>query len=197
MSTAVGFVGKLPAHGDFVRRGLAPAVAATLDAWLQREFGRASDPAAAMRALPPLRFASTALADGQLALGAMIPSGDSVGRDYVAVAVRLSPHAAIDLPEPLPDAWDDWCARAEALLTAARARYWTADATQAALEAADRASAATLTPAVPFAVRPMPEPATATWRPSLHGGERTAVRSAGLVAGDAFDRLVSADETAR
>ncbi|UAJ11322.1 type VI secretion system-associated protein TagF [Polymorphobacter megasporae] len=191
MTATVGFFGKLPAHGDFIRRGLPTAATSLLDDWVQAGFGRADDPAAAIRGLPPVRFASSAVVDGALCLGTMIASNDSVGRDYVLVAVHLSPNVSGALPEPLPDAWDDWCARAEALLLAAQSVPLTADATQAALETAARATVMALGGAEPFAVPDDIEPATASWRPAVGSGERRVTRSDGLPRGDAFDRLIA------
>ncbi len=187
----VGFFGKLPAHGDFVRRGLPVAATTLLDDWIQGGFGRATDPAAAIRALMPLRFASSAIVEGELGLGTMVASSDSVDRDYVLVALRLSPNASGALPETLPDAWDDWCARAEALLLAARTVPWTADATQAALEAAARATVVALVGTGPFAVPATIVPATLTWRPTVGGGDRRVDRSDDLPRGEAFDALIA------
>ena len=131
--TAVGFFGKLPAHGDFVRRGLPSAVTTALDDWLQGELGRVGSEAT--RAIIPLRFAATTLLDGHVGLGALVGSRDSIDRAYVAVALRLSAHPLGLLPDPIPAAWDDWCARAEALLLASHTLALTADATHAALQA--------------------------------------------------------------
>lgn len=191
MTATVGFFGKLPTHGDFVRRGLPVATASLLDDWIQAGFARADDPAAAIRSLAPVRFASTAIAGGTLGLGTMVASRDSVGRDYVLVALWLSPHSSGVLPEKLPDAWDDWCARAEALLVAAQNVPLTADATQAALEATAIASVVTLVGTPPHAVPDDTGPATLSWRPVVGGGERRVTRSDGLPRGDAFDRLIA------
>lgn len=191
MTATVGFFGKLPAHGDFVRRGLPIAMTSMLDDWVQAGFARAEDAAGAIRGLHPVRFASNAVADGSLCLGTMIASSDKVGRDYVLIGIRLSPNLSGALPEPLPPAWDDWCARAEALLIAAQTVPWTADGTQAALEAAARATILAVNGTEPFVVPDVIEPITATWRPMVGGGERRVTRSNGLPRGDAFDRLIA------
>lgn len=188
MTISVGFFGKLPAHGDFVRRGLPAAVTALLDDWLQAEFARADDPAATIAALEPMRFASTAVAVDQLALGAIVSSSDRIGRTYVLVAVRLAPNPTGALPVPMPADWDDWCGRAEALLIAARDGEWLADATQAALETSARATVAALVPSALFVVPDDPVPATIGWRPSLNGRHDIG-QTDGLPLGEAFDRL--------
>lgn len=187
MTVAVGFFGKLPAHGDFVRRGLPSVVTSLLDDWLQTELSRSDDPAAMIDGLQPIRFASTAVAANQLALGTIVRSGDRVGRSYVLLGVRLSPHPSVTLPEPVPPAWDDWCGRAEALMVAARDGQWSADATQVALETSARATVAALT-STPFAVAENLTPATLVWRSSLTG-EHTISRADGLPNGEAFDRF--------
>ena len=81
--------GKLPAHGDFVTRGLAPDERDALDLWLagslaeaRGAFGDAFEEL--YEAAPPWRFA-WAHGDGWTA-GAMAPSVDGVGRLYPIVA---------------------------------------------------------------------------------------------------------------
>lgn len=187
MTIAVGFFGKLPAHGDFVKRGLPGMVASLLDDWLQTGFSRSENPAAAIEGLRPIRFASTAVAAKQLALGTIVRSGDRVGRSYVLLGLRLSSHPSVTLPEPLPPSWDDWCGHAEALMVAARDGQWSADATQLALETSARATVAVPT-STPFAVAENSAPATLVWRPSLIGEHATS-RFDGLPSGETFDRF--------
>ncbi len=182
--TAVGLFGKLPAHGDFVRRGLPPAVTTALDEWLQGELSRL-DGTEAMRPIVPLRFAATTLLKGHIGLGALVGSGDSVGRDYVAVALRLSAHPLGPLPAPIPPAWDDWCVCAEAILLASCAAAWTADATQAALEATVLAVAE-----APLLGVADDAATVAVWRPRL-AGDAIMIRSAGMPSGETFDRLLA------
>ncbi len=191
VTVTVGFFGKLPAHGDFVRRGLPSSVTKSLDDWLQAEFARSSDPAAAIATLKPVRFASSSVVDRELALGTMIESVDRVGRAYVLMALRLSPHPSRVLPDPMPPAWDDWCGRAEALLIAARNSDWTADATQAALETAARAAVVALTPPAPYVVPQVLAPMTVSWRSSVDSGARRVDRTDGLPRDDAFDRFLA------
>lgn len=190
LAATIGLFGKLPAHGDFVRRGLAPALAAALDDWLQAELGRFADPAAVIRDLTPARLATTALEPGKLAVGAIVASWDRVGRVFPLVALRVTEHASGALPEVMSEAWDDWGGRAEAMLTAARNAGWTADAAAAALEASARATMAALVPPPPFAVPDSPEPETLAWRPVLLPGPRDVWRTPGLPSGAAFARLL-------
>ena len=194
MTVTVGFFGKLPAHGDFVRRGLPAAIVTLLDDWLQSEFMRSADPAATIRALVPLRFASTAMAPGELAMGTLVASVDRVGRDYALLALRLSSHPSGALPEVPLAAWDDWCGRAEAVLTAARAGDWTADTTQGALETAARAATVELTVTPPFAISAEPRPATVGWRPTLGLSASSVATIDGMPRGADFDRFIASVE---
>jgi len=82
----VGFYGKLPSHGDFLRRRIADESLGPWDAWLQTAI------AASRRILgerwldiyltsPAWRFACEAGACGPAPLaGVMVPSVDRVGR---------------------------------------------------------------------------------------------------------------------
>ena len=77
--------GKLPAHGDFVSRGLAPDERDLVDGWLAASLASARDALgagfeAAFDAAPPWRFAWR---DGaRWTAGALAPSADAVGRRY-------------------------------------------------------------------------------------------------------------------
>ena len=76
--------GKLPAHGDFVARGLAPAARDELDEWLAASLAARETLGMAFEdnydEAPPWRFAWRE-ANGWAA-GAMAPSVDGVGRHY-------------------------------------------------------------------------------------------------------------------
>ena len=195
-AATIGLFGKLPAHGDFVRRGLPGPVVDALDDWLQAELGRADDLPAVLDALAPMRFATSAVAAGEVAVGTLVASADKVGRVYPLIAVRLSAHPPNAFPERLPDAWDDWSGRVEATLIAARDGGWTADATLAALQVAARSAVATTAQASPFAVGNAGASATMVWRPVLLPGPRDAIVSAGLPRGENFDALLGARVTA-
>ena len=195
VTLSVGFSANCRRTATSSVAGLPAAVATRLDDWLQTEFGRSDDPAAMLAALEPVRFASSALAEGELALGAMIASSDRVARTYLLMALRLAPHPSGVLPEPVPGAWDDWCGRAEALLVAARDGGWTADATQAALETATRAAVVERIAAAPFSVPDDRKPMTASWRPTLGLVDRRSERVDGVPRGAEFDRFIAAAES--
>lgn len=183
VTTIVGLFGKMPAHGDFVRRGLPAQVVQRLDDWLQVEFGRAPDPSVAIAALPPLRLASLDIEPGTLALGTMIASHDKVGRHFPLMAVRLSAYLEAKLPEPVPAAWDDWCSDAEQQLLAARDDSVTADFALASLDQGELA-------AVHRAAEDELPLGTSAWR-SASSLEGLPVRTDGLPRGVDFDRLVT------
>lgn len=98
MKTAAGFFGKLPATGDFVSRGLPPALRAALDRWLT----------AGLAGIAPEDWpedglrAKLALA-GEEVIIALVPSGDRLGRLYPLAGV--APGAGVGRPEA--DAWVD------------------------------------------------------------------------------------------
>ena len=97
MSVEVGFYGKLPSHGDFLRRRVPDAFVAVWDGWLQ-ECLLASRTALADRWLdvyltsPAWRFVSGAGALGpQPLIGLMVPSVDRVGRYFHLTFVATLP----------------------------------------------------------------------------------------------------------
>ncbi len=86
--TAMVF-GKLPAHGDFVARGITPEVQAEIDGWLAGEMSRArAVHGAAFDRLfdhaPVWRFAWVQSASTWS--GAMSPSTDRIGRRFPVIA---------------------------------------------------------------------------------------------------------------
>jgi type VI secretion system protein ImpM len=89
--------GKLPAHGDFVARGLAPAECAAWDAWSSEALTHARDVMgeafeATHAAALPWRFAFRGgpFGPGRLA-GAIAPSMDRSGRRFVFVLGARAP----------------------------------------------------------------------------------------------------------
>jgi type VI secretion system protein ImpM len=88
MAWSAGVFGKLPRHGDFIRRGMEDAVADRWDAWLsdelerqRRRLGEAFD--ATHDVAPCLRFL---LRSGEnWRLGVVCPSLDAVGRRFFLV----------------------------------------------------------------------------------------------------------------
>jgi type VI secretion system ImpM family protein len=100
----VGFFGKLPSHGDFLRRRVSDAFVTVWDSWLQESL------AASRTALgdewldiyltsPVWRFACAAGACGSApAIGVMVPSVDRVGRYF---PLTLAAELPIDTPSLL------------------------------------------------------------------------------------------------
>jgi type VI secretion system protein ImpM len=114
-ASEVGFYGKLPSHGDFLRRRVSDAFIGVWDAWLQ-ECLTASRGALGDRWLdvyltsPAWRFACApgACGAGPIA-GLMVPSVDRVGRYFPLTVAAELPHAvnpliAARLLEPFYDA---------------------------------------------------------------------------------------------
>ncbi|MBP0466768.1 type VI secretion system-associated protein TagF [Roseomonas sp. PWR1] len=127
-----GLFGKVPAHGDFVRRGLPSSFVGPWDSWLQDAVAAARDAlgprwAEAWDAAPPWRFALPAGACGPDAVaGVMLPSEDTVGRRFpITLATLLAPG------EPMPG--PAWFERVEAVACAGRAGTADADALCAAI----------------------------------------------------------------
>ncbi len=115
---ALGIYGKMPAHGDFVRRGLPSSFVTPWDAWLSAGVAAARDQLAAgfeavWDAAPAWRFSLPAGVCGPDAVaGVMLPSEDTVGRRFPLTAAALLPAGVI--PE------EAWFARLEAAVRAAR-----------------------------------------------------------------------------
>jgi len=105
----IGVFGKLPQHGDFVRRGLPPAFVQAWDDWLQSRLGAArealgDDFAAAWAAAPTWCFRLHDGVCGEAPVaGVLIPSQDAVGRQFPLTLAAVLPIGA-----GLPD--EDWYA---------------------------------------------------------------------------------------
>ena len=101
MTTAAFAFGKLPAHGDFVARGLQPGEREAWDLWASHglQLARAelqADFEAAHEAAPVWRFAFGPGAFGAgWRAGAIAPSIDSAGRRFLIIA-------GLSSPDPLP-----------------------------------------------------------------------------------------------
>jgi type VI secretion system protein ImpM len=96
----LGFYGKLPGHGDFLRRRVSDAFVASWDGWLQ-ECVASSHAALGDRWLdayltsPAWRFSCAAGACGPApVMGVMVPSVDRVGRYFPLALVAELPKAA-------------------------------------------------------------------------------------------------------
>jgi type VI secretion system protein ImpM len=168
-----GLVGKLPAHGDFVRRGGPGAGLAQVDAWLDRELGGAVAAGimldAGVEALDGWRFATTGPEGPMIAVA--IASGDGVGRVFPLVATLTG--ATTDRV-----AAEHWCAAAADALAGVRDAGQGADAALAALSAIEP----------PAGDGPA---ATGWWHPDPAA---TAGEAADLPSGAAFRSLLSRSE---
>lgn len=98
----IGFYGKLPAHGDFVSRGLGPKQITVLDGWLQSAVASAQSElgeAWLERYLqtPAWRFVfSSGVIDAFAWAGLLLPSVDRVGRYFPIMAlVNLPPSTCL------------------------------------------------------------------------------------------------------
>lgn len=117
--------GKLPAHGDFIARGLSGAGRDAIDAWLAESLAAAraalgDDFESVYDRAPPWRCGAADMA------GALAPSVDAVGRRY-PIFVSLAGVA----PERVASAAE----ACEALLFDALSDGWTADQLAAAVDA--------------------------------------------------------------
>jgi type VI secretion system protein ImpM len=111
---AAGVVGKLPAHGDFVRRGNDVALIGRLDRWLADELGRVDPDVLDERlaALPGWRFLLTGR--GSSTVGVMMASSDSVGRIFPVIGFGAAPVGTATSQAR------NWCAQAAETLAAMR-----------------------------------------------------------------------------
>ncbi|MBW6400952.1 type VI secretion system-associated protein TagF [Roseomonas sp. HJA6] len=131
-----GLYGKVPAHGDFVRRRLPTSFVGPWDAWLQQGMAEARERlgdrwTAVWDDAPPWRFALPAGACGPDAVaGVMLSSEDMVGRRFpITLAAILPPDGALPAP--------GWFAALEAAAIAGRAGRLDADGLAAAIPAPD------------------------------------------------------------
>jgi type VI secretion system protein ImpM len=139
---AIGLYGKMPAHGDFVRRALPGSFVTPWDAWLAAGIAAARDRlgeefAASWDTAPAWRFALPAGTCGPDAVaGVMLPSADTVGRRFPLTVAALLPRGRA------PD--EGWFAGIEARAREAREGILDADALTRALSAAGDAAPPTL-----------------------------------------------------
>jgi type VI secretion system protein ImpM len=98
-NAAIGFYGKIPARGDFVRAGLPRTFTDNWDSWMQRmlaasrsSLGDAWLPA--WLEAPVWRFALTpGICGRDSVIGLWMPSVDRVGRDYPLTLAAVAPDA--------------------------------------------------------------------------------------------------------
>ncbi len=127
-----GLFGKLPAHGDFVRRALPRSFVGPWDDWLSQGIANAraalgEEWDAAWEAAPVWRFrVSAGVCGPEAAVGVLATSADTVGRQFPITLAALLPQAAQAPPE-------EWYAALEHSALTARAGRLDADALAAAL----------------------------------------------------------------
>jgi type VI secretion system protein ImpM len=127
-----GLYGKMPRHGDFVRRDLPGSFVGPWDAWLAAGVSEARETLGeaqwetAWEAAPAWRFRLAPGACGpEPAAGVLLMSEDMVGRRFPLTVAALLDHP--DMPQP------DWFDTIEAAARAARAGELDADGLAAAL----------------------------------------------------------------
>lgn len=165
----IGLAGKLPAHGDFVRRGGPATLLLALDRWLDAELTRAGAIDAAIDRLDGWRFA--VVAGGFPTLGAIVASGDAVGRRFPLITtLTLAEGEDVDI---------------------AAARNWTDAAAAAATVAHDEVMKADdLARTLAAITRPVGgagQAAAGWWR---QGGGPAILTDAGLPIGADFALLI-------
>jgi type VI secretion system protein ImpM len=102
----VGFFGKLPSRGDFVRAGLSRVLITAWDGWLQEVMQTSHEAfVAARRGAPVWRFAFGAGVCGpRTACGLLLPSADRVGRVFpllIAAEAAQPTDAFLDAAEQI------------------------------------------------------------------------------------------------
>jgi type VI secretion system protein ImpM len=122
-ASAAGWFGKLPALGDFASRRLSAQWLAAWDGWLQHELVRArealgEDSWQALYMVAPVRrfWLAPGLVTHQAWLGVMMPSVDSVGRQFPFTLTAQLADGHADLVDALAD--NDWLDAADALARA-------------------------------------------------------------------------------
>lgn len=195
---AVGFFGKLPARGDFVRRDLPQAFVDAWDAWLAAGIAASktrlgADWLAAFLEAPVWRFALAAGVAGPDIAGIFLPSVDRAGRYFPLTLAAACPQARL-----LPAA-PDWFEALAAAGLSALDEATTLEAFEA--QVANLPAPPAPPPPCPFAGgTAAADPVALSASPALfwtHGGARVARRFAalpGLPPADWFDALL-ADRT--
>jgi type VI secretion system protein ImpM len=112
----VGFTGKIPACGDFVRQHVGNKVSSELERWLsassQNLYHGKHDLGAAR-----IRFVFSAAGCEDVAVGSLVKSQDRVGRSYpLAIFTSLSASDAMAQLAALPAAYEPFFVSAEAVL---------------------------------------------------------------------------------
>lgn len=188
---AIGLYGKMPAHGDFVRRALPGSFVAPWDAWLAAGIAAARDRlgeefATVWDTAPAWRFALPAGICGPDAVaGVMLPSADTVGRRFPLTVAALLPRGRA------PD--EGWFAGIEARAREAREGILDADALTRALSATGDAAPPSLPEETLLGLFGTPPPAAA--EPAAPGAA-DAGTSAEEIPAEAWLDLFSGEEKA-
>lgn len=124
----IGLLGKLPAHGDFVRRGGPAPVLAAIDRWFSLELAHAPELVEHLDSLDGCEFAAEVA--GETLIGTIVWSADRVGRTFPILAL---------LTGPLPDVTGAvaWFEAARTELRSARDEGRSADALASSLAGID------------------------------------------------------------
>ncbi|GGH20154.1 hypothetical protein GCM10007036_23540 [Alsobacter metallidurans] len=170
----IGFYGKIPAHGDFVRRNVPDAFVAAWDRWLQDAMAAVKDAFGTdlhdvWEQAPVWRFRIAGAEGVAIVEGVLAPSRDWVDRLFPLAVVRL---AGPDEPAAPPLWYEDM---AERVSLASRLRI-RADALIDELLPWDDAGA----------WPPEPAPAPGWWSPG-----RSRLSDAGLPAPSAFPGMIA------
>ncbi|MEL6837916.1 MAG: TagF domain-containing protein [Pseudomonadota bacterium] len=113
-----GIFGKLPAHGDFVSRGLPAGLRKALDHWVTHQIGQRTLPADGLRARLTL--------GGMPVIAVILSSHDKPGRTFPIVGVATDPGAS-------HEEIDVWCDQMTETLDQAVNGVMDADAVMTAL----------------------------------------------------------------
>jgi len=114
----VGLFGKLPAHGDFISRGLTGPMRKSLDQWITHNIGQET--------LPDGGLCKELTLGGMTVVAVILPSHDKAGRIFPIVAVTTQPEADAN-------GIDDWRGQVAAHLSDAVSNAIDADALLQAL----------------------------------------------------------------
>ncbi|HJL14168.1 MAG TPA: type VI secretion system-associated protein TagF [Sandaracinaceae bacterium LLY-WYZ-13_1] len=159
----LGFFGKIPAKGDFVRHNVTDDAARSFEQWVQEAYDGLRGAGADLPA-HPVRAVFTPPGSQRTVVATMVPSQDQVGRQYPLVIFALTDagqtasHFSV-----MPVAWSPFLDAAVAL--AQRAAQMDLDAIEAALKAIPAPSGEELGRAQQMADQLLGHPLA----PELHG----------------------------
>src|SRR5262249_20928974 len=112
----VGFIGKIPARGDFVRQHIGEKISTELEQWLQKST-QALFQAKADLPATSVRFLYTANGSDSAAIGVLRKSSDQVGRSFpLAIFTTLPLTEALAKLPALPAMYGPFLAAADTVL---------------------------------------------------------------------------------